>query len=437
MAQRTICLCDGEYIGIETIFTVIDGKQINIKDKVEALRKKSRQNNLTCPCGCGAVLILVASDNNLREQHFRLKDRDDENRCNFKNEGKCSIDSKIILKCWLDDKLKDDNLESRVPICGVDDINRKYEFTFLSRAKSIAISYSYDRVNLSDEKFDILESNSKGIKIIYIVDKSNEAVCGQYPEKLMKIQERQGYCLYLSLSDDDNYYKAKFDAVFFEQNVEGLWQEIKFASGIINQFDITERGEILFDDNTLTQLLVLSKEKFIQERELIKKRCEQEKIKKEIQRQMEKEEAEKLIVEYNKQKQIETERIEREEKEKKEAFIERVKNDFENKDTPIRDENGKRWFKCKHCGKIERESEFGSCGGIGSVNMGNCKECEKNNPDVYKEINAYFANYRKTVNTKVCPRCGGKLKERSGVNGSFIGCNNFPKCRYTRNINKK
>ena len=27
MVQRSVCLCDGKYIGIESIFTVIDGKQ--------------------------------------------------------------------------------------------------------------------------------------------------------------------------------------------------------------------------------------------------------------------------------------------------------------------------------------------------------------------------------------------------------------------------
>jgi RecB family exonuclease len=31
-----------------------------------------------------------------------------------------------------------------------------------------------------------------------------------------------------------------------------------------------------------------------------------------------------------------------------------------------------------------------------------------------------------------CPRCGGDLQQRSGRRGSFIGCANFPACRYTR-----
>lgn len=31
-----------------------------------------------------------------------------------------------------------------------------------------------------------------------------------------------------------------------------------------------------------------------------------------------------------------------------------------------------------------------------------------------------------------CPYCGGELVERSGKKGAFIGCKNFPKCRFTR-----
>ena len=32
----------------------------------------------------------------------------------------------------------------------------------------------------------------------------------------------------------------------------------------------------------------------------------------------------------------------------------------------------------------------------------------------------------------VCPRCGGKLVRRSGKYGEFFGCENFPRCRFTR-----
>lgn len=157
-------MCDGKYIGIESIFTVINGRQINIPEKLKELRAKSQNNDLYCPCGCGANLILVAGDRNLREQHFRLKDATFENGCCVATEGKISVDSKIVLKCWLYDKLQTDDVETRVPIKLVGDTERKYEFSFLSRAKKVAVSYSYERANLSDEKFGILQANSDGIK---------------------------------------------------------------------------------------------------------------------------------------------------------------------------------------------------------------------------------------------------------------------------------
>jgi restriction system protein len=42
-------------------------------------------------------------------------------------------------------------------------------------------------------------------------------------------------------------------------------------------------------------------------------------------------------------------------------------------------------------------------------------------------------------NTEICPRCGGKLKQRTVKRGGrtgtkFTGCSNFPKCNFTRNL---
>ncbi len=34
-----------------------------------------------------------------------------------------------------------------------------------------------------------------------------------------------------------------------------------------------------------------------------------------------------------------------------------------------------------------------------------------------------------------CPKCGSQLKERHGKSGSsFLGCSNYPNCRFVRNI---
>lgn len=37
-------------------------------------------------------------------------------------------------------------------------------------------------------------------------------------------------------------------------------------------------------------------------------------------------------------------------------------------------------------------------------------------------------------NETICPRCGGKLVKRKGKYGDFIGCENFPNCRYTQKL---
>ena len=38
------------------------------------------------------------------------------------------------------------------------------------------------------------------------------------------------------------------------------------------------------------------------------------------------------------------------------------------------------------------------------------------------------------VTNMICPKCGGKLIVRNGKYGNFIGCSNYPKCRFTKNI---
>ncbi|MCI8589749.1 MAG: NERD domain-containing protein [Clostridiales bacterium] len=37
---------------------------------------------------------------------------------------------------------------------------------------------------------------------------------------------------------------------------------------------------------------------------------------------------------------------------------------------------------------------------------------------------------------KICPRCSGKLVQKAGKYGMFLGCSQFPKCRYTASIDK-
>ena len=36
-----------------------------------------------------------------------------------------------------------------------------------------------------------------------------------------------------------------------------------------------------------------------------------------------------------------------------------------------------------------------------------------------------------TINSGICPKCGGHLIKRNGKYGTFYGCSNYPKCRFT------
>ena len=230
MVKRTTALYKGSIIGIESIYSVVDGKQINKPNELKALREKSRNNLLSCPCGCGTILILVAGEKNLREQHFREKAGTGKYKCTMLTESEKSISSKIVLKCWLEDKLKVDDIESRVPINSFENTIRKPEYTFLSKSKKIAIRYWMTRANINEDKLDVLSSTINNINVIYIVDCSNRGTNGQYPEVLMKIQNKQRYCLYLKINGID-YSESYLSAVYFDKDEDGLKE---LSAGIWN-----------------------------------------------------------------------------------------------------------------------------------------------------------------------------------------------------------
>ncbi len=52
----------------------------------------------------------------------------------------------------------------------------------------------------------------------------------------------------------------------------------------------------------------------------------------------------------------------------------------------------------------------------------------------------YFFKKKKTIknefnkgNVGICPLCGSQLVAKQGKYGPFIGCSNFPQCRYIQN----
>ena len=67
------------------------------------------------------------------------------------------------------------------------------------------------------------------------------------------------------------------------------------------------------------------------------------------------------------------------------------------------------------------------------IESNNIVDKEARNRHVQNIKNTIKENEEK-VQSNICPRCGGQLVERNGKYGKFIGCSNYPKCRY---IDKK
>ena len=49
-----------------------------------------------------------------------------------------------------------------------------------------------------------------------------------------------------------------------------------------------------------------------------------------------------------------------------------------------------------------------------------------------KQIKSKKNERYQAVNNNACPQCGAPLKHRTGKYGSFLGCSNYPRCRYTK-----
>jgi len=58
------------------------------------------------------------------------------------------------------------------------------------------------------------------------------------------------------------------------------------------------------------------------------------------------------------------------------------------------------------------------------------KKRRKNHVKMIKEK---IKNNIDKANEMVCPKCGSDLVERNGKYGTFKGCSNYPKCKYTKN----
>ena len=63
-----------------------------------------------------------------------------------------------------------------------------------------------------------------------------------------------------------------------------------------------------------------------------------------------------------------------------------------------------------------------------NLNITNKEERKKHIKDIKEKIK----DTNNKVNNMICPKCGGNLVVRNGKYGTFVGCSNYPKCKFIK-----
>ena len=155
-------------------------------------------------------------------------------------------------------------------------------------------------------------------------------------------------------------------------------------------------------------------------------------------REKERIEQEKIAAEKKEQARIEQERVEAEKRQKRQDFLKVINSGVCPDDRVLTDEEGCRWVQCEFCGKFAKASAFASYGGFGKLNKGKCYECSRN-PNINTEVNVSEekARQKQRYDPDICPECGGRLRLIQGPFGKFMGCENYPTCKFNRRVRKK
>lgn len=123
---------------------------------------------------------------------------------------------------------------------------------------------------------------------------------------------------------------------------------------------------------------------------------------------------------------------------KRQDFLKVINSGVCPDDRILTDEEGCRWVQCEFCGKFAKASAFASYGGFGKLNKGKCYECSRN-PNINTVVNVSEEKARQKLryDPDICPECGGRLRLIQGPFGKFMGCENYPTCKFKRRVRKK
>ena len=90
-------------------------------------------------------------------------------------------------------------------------------------------------------------------------------------------------------------------------------------------------------------------------------------------------------------------------------------------------------------GRIKILDEVCTVCGSPIISIGGQKVCINNEcpSKISKEESEVVKSLQSGEENRTCPKCGGKLVVKRGIYGTFLGCENYPKCRYTEKIKKE
>lgn len=420
MIRRSACLYEKRVIGIESICTQNNGKIDCISSERTWLKELGREKLLFCPCGCGNNLTLVAGP--IRRPHFKIQETPGAKKCLVVEESAVSVWSRIILKAWFDTKLKSDKIETRVPINRICDSNRKFEYSLYDFENKIGLCYWYDKSNIESIKVDVLERNADVKRVLYISDIHNSH--SNYPdlELMLKVQEKQGYLLYLSLDEEDEYEDAYLVIRAFVETYTGGWKQLTVKSDKLDSFKITSNGELIYQDQFVSKLVKDTVEQYKAD-EI--KRIEESRAKDEERRKQQDIIEAQAEIERQKRKQAK----EQKEAEEKAYAEETVGYDFEQNEIPIYDTKGNRLLKCAYCGKKAVKKNNFYYHDKKNINMGACWKCQDLRK---KDVEAIKAKHKIPIIIEEgnCPVCNGKIIEKNTPLGRYRMCIDYPVCEF-------
>ena len=364
------------------------------------------------------------------------------------HEGKESVDSRIVLKCWIDENLSED-VVPRVSLNKAGLSESKIEFSLYAPNNKQAIVFFPDKYAIGQEKVNEINNLVVAEKIhaLYVTQILDANTNGQYPESFMRIQDVQGYVVMIDSADGD-YSRARIKVVTFYKNIDGFYQAFAVSEDNISKYSLINNelkhgNKKVTDEKTALMAILRKNDEDYHERRAKEEKERAERI--EAQRKQNQIDHQQFLAE---QKRIQEEKklayeakeaAKKAEAERIEAqFLKDFENDFDVNDHIIRDAKGNRWLKCVYCGKKGKDGEFVSYGGsYYGMAGGRCKECDKK-PEIQaieRGASASKSSSQYTVHQipkDICPECGGRLTERKGPYGTFIGCKNYPDCRYNR-----